>query len=47
MVEVKRFFKINEMENELYSLYFFVKQFDQVEEDDILFFLLDMGYVFR
>ncbi|KAG2272180.1 hypothetical protein Bca52824_066735 [Brassica carinata] len=43
MAEAKRSSKINEMENELHSLHFLVKQLDQVEEDDIPSFLSDTG----
>ncbi|RID63888.1 hypothetical protein BRARA_E02853 [Brassica rapa] len=47
MAEAKRSSKINEMENELHSLHFLVKQLDQVEEDDIPSFLSDTGYASR
>lgn len=47
MAEAKRSSRINEMENELQSLRFLVKQLDQVEEDDILSFLTDTGYTSR
>lgn len=47
MAEAKRTSKITEMENELHSLHFLVKQLDQVEEDDIPSFLSDTGYASR
>ncbi|CAN8259623.1 unnamed protein product [Cochlearia groenlandica] len=47
MAEAKRSSKINEMENELHSLRFLVKQLEQVEEDDIPSFLSDTGYASR
>lgn len=47
MAEAKRSSRINEMENELQSLRFLVKQLDQVEEDEIPSFLSDTGYASR
>ncbi|AAG51035.1 actin-like protein; 86009-89485 [Arabidopsis thaliana] len=47
MAEAKRVSKINDMENQLISLRFLLKQVDQVEEDDIPTFLSDTGYASR
>lgn len=47
MAEAKRLSKINEMDSELSSLRFLLKQLDQVEEEDIPTFLSDTGYSSR
>ncbi|KAG7576948.1 Actin family [Arabidopsis thaliana x Arabidopsis arenosa] len=47
MAEAKRLSKINEIDNQLTSLHFLLKQVDQVEEDDIPTFLSDTGYASR